>query len=654
MASSGDFITNNAWGGGYPGAVKFSWWVISQSIEGNYTDIGFSITATGGNNSWGIWHYSPSLWVDGANYTNSSAYRVQGETYITDTKRIYHNDDGTKTFSASFSANIYYAGSNPTSGSGSWSLPTIARKSSPTTSASEISIPATSGSITITTNRKSSSFTHTITLKVGNTTIATKTGVGANTSFNLADIDDAILATIPSANSATVTVNCETFNGSTSIGSNSTTFTAKVNDTAAPEFSDFGYSDTNSATTAITGNNQVLISGKSTLTATISTSQKATAKYSATMSSYTFTINGQTQTQAYSTSAITKNLGAVTLATTVTANTSKDLVIAAIDSRSKSTAVSKSITVVPYAAPVVNASATRQNGFENTTTIKIGGTVSRIEVNGTAKNTVNASSGVQYRYKAASTTTWGSWTSRASTLDTSTGKITTTDFSLNLDNQTAYDFEVKITDRLETTTASFQVSVGQPAFYIGEDGRIGIGGMPTIAKIAGEQGLLDVKGRIFTNGREVGTGGDLPDNIVLWDEEQSTPEPETPWVTKSMVDFDSFGIFSNDIAITNGSVRVARFGKFGIILGKSINFTYTGTYNPVSVTIPTSVLPTGATVLQTQATTCSHTVDDNQWTHGIGSMTAGASGTTLSFPLLSGNSVSKSCAVAFVLFFIEQ
>lgn len=503
MASSGEFTTNNAFGEGYPGAAKFSWWVNSQSVEGNYTDIGFSITATGGNERWSIYHFSPSLWVEGENFTAGSAQRVQGETYITGTKRIYHNDDGTKSFSASFKTSVYYASGNPASGSGSWSLPTIARKSSPTASASEISIPATSGSITINTNRKSSSFTHTITLKVGSTTIATKTGVGASTSFNLADIDDAILATIPSSTSATVTVDCVTYNGSTNIGSNSTTFTAKVNDGAAPAFSDFTYQDSNSTTTAITGNNQYIIAGKSQLHAKISTSQKATAKYSATMSSYTFAINGASASQAYSTSAIDKNLGTVSLAGNITANTSLDLVVTAIDSRGKKTSKTKGVTVVPYKAPVINATATRLNGFENDTTIKISGAFSPILVN-TAKNTVAATGGLQYRYKLASSTTWIlDWTNLTATVTPASGTATVPDFILKLDNQQSYTIEIKMTDKLETTTASLTVAVGQPAFYIGADGRVSVGGMPTKSKPSGSTGQLEVTGDIYANGQKL-------------------------------------------------------------------------------------------------------------------------------------------------------
>lgn len=266
---------------------------------------------------------------------------------------------------------------------------------------------------------------------------------------------------------------------------------------ANPEFSDFSYQDTNAATTAITEDDQVLISGYSTLQATISAAQQATAKKNATMKLYTFAINGVSQDENYTGSAITKNLGTVTLPIN-SATTTKALVVTALDSRSNATSVQKAITIVQYAKPTVAATATRQNGFEANTTITISGTFSPIAVNGTPKNTVATSGGVQYRYKSTSTTTWGSWTNATGvTVDTTTGKVTVPNFVISLDSQQSYNVEIRITDRLFTTTGAITVNVGQPAFYIGADGRVSVGAMPTRAMPSGDKGMLEVQGQYF-------------------------------------------------------------------------------------------------------------------------------------------------------------
>ena len=321
------------------------------------------------------------------------------------------------------------------------------------------------------------------------------TKTGSSYTFSLTTAErNALRNAIPNATSMKVRFYVQTV-----IGSN--TFTDYKEATlsitnANPTFTNFTYADTNSTITAITGNNRYLVSGKSTLRATISSANKAVANKGASMSTYTFAINGATSSQAYSTSDINKDLGTVTLATNETTNTVKALTVTAVDSRGYNKAVSKDITVLPYKNPVVNASATRLNGFENTTTMSISGTFSILSVNGTSKNTVNTSTGVAYRYKAQSTTTWGSWTNKTATVNTTNGTVTVANFTLDLDNQTSYDFQIRITDKLATTTKSLVVSVGQPSFWIGADGRVCVGGMPSASKKSGEAGLLEVKGRI--------------------------------------------------------------------------------------------------------------------------------------------------------------
>ena len=423
------------------------------------------------------------------------------ERVATATKNVTHKDDGTLSgyAKATWTRNSSYGHYAPPSGNVSTSnttLTTIPRASAPTLASSTFNIGDT---ITVNTNRASSSFTHTITMTYGSTTTTIGTNVGASLSYNTGNIASGLYAVIPNATSLTGTITCTTYSGSTNVGSKTCSFTAKaVANNAKPTFSNFTFADTNSTTTAITGNNQVMISGKSTLAATITSANKATARYSATMKKYTFAVAGLSAEQTYTTSDITKSMGSPGVAASELPSGTRDFVVTAIDSRGYSTAVTKRVTIVPYSAPAINATATRANGFENTTTVNISGTFSRIEVSGTAKNTVNASSGVQYRYKPQNSTTWTiDWTNKAATIDTATGKVTVAAFTHDLDNQTAYDFQFRITDRLQTTTASIVVAVGQPAFWIGADGRAAVGGMPTQSMISGQSGSLEIKGNSY-------------------------------------------------------------------------------------------------------------------------------------------------------------
>lgn len=502
MASSGSFTTSSRGATQYPRNATFNWWQTGQSIDGNYTDISWNFVLGGGtSNNATIAIYAGSITVNGAttNFNYGGAYKKNGFVLASGSSRIYHNADGTKAFNANGGVNIY-GSSQWYGGSQDFWLNTIARS----VDISSVTGSFTDENLTPTINWVNNG--NRVDIKLELPTLGVdpwkrwnnKQGVSSfSPTFTQTEIND-LLSRMPNTNTLTLRFTVVTvINGvDTFFSYLDKTFTV-VN--GNPQFANYAFADTNATTTAITGNDQVMISGKSALAVTISAANKATAKKSATMAKYTFQVAGLNAEQAYTTSDITKALGSPTVAPTELPSGTRDLVVTAIDSRGYSTAVTKRVTIVPYKAPTISASATRLNGFESETTIKIAGTFSRIEVGGTAKNTVDANSGVQYRYKAQSTTTWGSWTSKTATIDAANGKVTVADFKLNLDNQNAYDFEVKITDRLQTETEAFTVAVGQPAFYIGADGRVGVGGMPTKSKNTGESGLLQVMGRIFAD-----------------------------------------------------------------------------------------------------------------------------------------------------------
>ena len=121
---SGSFDTN-----GYDGKhLNFSW-SGTQSISGNYTDVSWTLKGAGGSG----YHMAGDFTViiDGET-VYSSATRIQlynGTVVATGTKRINHNTNGTRSFSASVSASIYTFAVDKT-GSGSWELNTIPRYTS--------------------------------------------------------------------------------------------------------------------------------------------------------------------------------------------------------------------------------------------------------------------------------------------------------------------------------------------------------------------------------------------------------------------------------------------------------------------------------------------------------------------------------------------
>ena len=290
---------------------------------------------------------------------------------------------------------------------------------------------------------------------------------------------------LPTSKSVTLQAKLTTPNGGDST-IKSVSFSTKTTHTA-PNFTNFEYRDNNSATVALTGNNQTMIQGQSSPLVTISTANKATGNDGVSVSNYAITFIGESKTVEYSSSAAVST----TLSSPSDAGTS-NLVVSAVDTLSLSKSVSKPVTIYPWSAPVIAASIERRNNFESESTLAISGTYSPIVIGNSAKNTI----AVAYRTKKSSSSTWGSWTSR--TVAVSGGNWSTSDLSISLDNNYQWDVQVRAVDKFVTSTIDLVLSVGMPNFFIGTDGRVSVGGKPTIAKDTGMNGQFEVDGSIYS------------------------------------------------------------------------------------------------------------------------------------------------------------
>lgn len=156
---------------------------------------------------------------------------------------VYHNADGTGgPISFTLYGKVYNAGS--VSYSGSVNLTTLPRASTPSISAN----PTSGNSITIYTNRASSSFTHTIEYYFGNRSGTIATGVGDNCSWTPSnDLCDQI----PNSTQGNGTIRCHTYNGGTYIGTKDIGFTLYANGNLVPSISAASFSEGNSAISAL-------------------------------------------------------------------------------------------------------------------------------------------------------------------------------------------------------------------------------------------------------------------------------------------------------------------------------------------------------------------------------------------------------------------
>lgn len=434
----------------------------TQSISGNYTPVTASFYAVrdSGSAYSGYTTYA-SCTLDGTTETKTiSSYNLNSSnTRIllgSITKNVYHNSDGTKTVSASFSWNTQNSYSGTITGSATKTLTTIPRTSKVSLSSTNFNI---GSSITINTNRASSSFTHTAVIKFNGSTVRTQTGIGASYSWSTSEL----YQYIPKANSAKGTVTLTTYSGSTQIGSSSVEFTANVTN-SNPTFSNCTYKDMGSVSTQLTGDNQIIINGFNALQVTISTANKAEAKNGATMSKYRLVCGSKSIEASYSSSA--------DVILTLDYVTNMTFIVYAIDSRGNSTAVTKSVTTwKDYSAIAIKTgSAVRTDGVGTETTLTFEGSLWNDNFGAESNEIVTC----QYKYKKSNESTYGEpidiipIISGNSFSFSSTIKGDADAEGFNVSN--SFNIQVIVTDKIKTATYDILLGAGTPAMAIHRDG----------------------------------------------------------------------------------------------------------------------------------------------------------------------------------------
>ena len=443
MATSGSFRTYGYSDYGFPDRYVFSWSLVSQSIEGNYSDISWKLYGDGDNSSGNFTIVKEKyVTVNGSTQSNASEqYTYNGTTPFSGTARIYHNADGTGSFSASAGGAFFYYGSYNSTGSGSWSLPTIPRASSVSGGSGNIG-----GTTTINISRASSSFTHTLEYAFGSLSGTIATGVG--TSYNWT-IPTSFYAQIPNANSGTGTITCKTYNGSTLIGTKTCSFTVNVIN-SNPTVGTFTYKDSNSVTTAISENNQRIIRNNSNLLFTIGS---ATAKNSATISKYEIIFNGVTKSR---TSAGDLDFGTINLSSNANAT------LKVTDSRGNTSTKNITIIIDDWVLPTALISLKRKNNYYSETYIKVDGTCSSLN----GKNSM----GIQYQYKKVSDKNFSEFYNLEDNVET----------TVSLDNNYQWNISVVITDRIGQTTYNLVLDRGMPIIFFDRiKNSVGINCFPT-------------------------------------------------------------------------------------------------------------------------------------------------------------------------------
>ena len=202
---------------------------------------------------------------------------------------------------------------------------------------------------------------------------------------------------------------------------------------------DASYLDTNSTTTNITGNNQLIIRNNSTLEIDVS---NATAYKSATLSTITTELNGTIYSGTLSNGSATFDIGTINVSENITA------VVTLTDSRGFIGTKNVNIQVLDWVLPTAIINLQRENNFYSETNINVNAEYSSLD----NKNTIS----IKARYKKVTDTTYSSYTTLQ---DDVTSQFT-------LDNNYEWNVQVVLEDRLGTTTYNLVLNRGIPiAFF---------------------------------------------------------------------------------------------------------------------------------------------------------------------------------------------
>jgi hypothetical protein len=458
-------------------------WSYTQDTAGNTSTIDCNLYFVR-YDGYRVWNNDPqpfTIRIDGTNYTESHSYDFGSSSsadYIFDEqKTITHDSDGEKsiTISASGNTNNYALGS--ISLSGTIRLNTIARASDFTAFALADQNLAVSqaNTVTYTLDRKSSSFTHYMTLKAGSSTIKTwwDSGTGNRTQSLSASEINSIINKCPNDEGISLYLTMQTKSGSSNIGSSQTRGDwVGLESSVAPSASSL------SVSIAGSGRDKTInkyIQDISKVTASFSRS----AGYGASISSSKIVVrrasdNANSQT-------ITSNSG--TTGNPVSLSGAYEIIATVTDSRGRSDSVSTTISVEAYSAPSISTFSTRRSASVSTTvTATINSSWSPLGTSNPANVTVkgvNNAGTVQTLYTLNDST--------------ATGLNTTQNYTSQLDTS-SYTYTITITDSFgKKAEASSTIGTSFMEFCISKGLGVGIGKVH-------ERGSLDIKGEVFLEG----------------------------------------------------------------------------------------------------------------------------------------------------------
>lgn len=458
---------------------KVRWRLIArceEDVEDNSSDVYFWVQKriTNGDQGWANYpsykdmevtctgassdtHRATMSWTFGLTKSTSWA-DADGDYSDAYWSNVKHNADGTLTVRA------YIEGDRITSSSDidtyvDLVLPRIPRASTATVATNPLTI---GGTQVISTNRASSSFTHTVAISMGDYSV-TYTGAGASVSWAT---DAATLMPYMDSWQKTVTVRTTTYSGSTNLGTTTTTFKLQVDTSVYKPVITFGSpTDTNATTSALESSGK-FIKGYATLSQLVSVASNDTT-YGDKVAKLQVTLGNTTQTVT-----INATSGSMTFTATVTTAT---VTAVAVDNRGYSVTKTYTLDVFDYSPITVSSvevARVNANGDPTETGIYLAYTIKGKVFQGNfgqASNTVT----VKTASKSASASSYDPDVTEQTVTPSGSGYADYTITGITVgtySSSSQFDVIFKLTDAL-TTASSIAVRVheGVPVVAWGED-----------------------------------------------------------------------------------------------------------------------------------------------------------------------------------------
>lgn len=383
-------------------------------------------------------------------YVDGGAWLYTG---ITKDFTVGHNADGSKTVGVSSSWSADFTPSSA-SANGSLGLTTIARKTGLSNQTGTIN-----NQMTISFSPASSSFRHTLTYSFGSAsgTLATKTSA---TSINWTP-PTSLYQYISNAKSGVGSLTLTTFSGDTNIGSNTARLTLNQDlSDVKPTISTVSITDTNTITSTLTGNPNVIVANASTLSASVT----GKTKYYSTGKS--ITVGGQPMTITSTQDDVDYDVSG-TLTITEPNITSLDVILTDMRDNASDTYTPSENTIINYFKPTLSFNAFRPSPTTGEIDVEYSG---NFWAGNFATNTPNQLI-LQWEYKTSDSNTWTTGgTLSGYTIDSNTNTYTGSESLGNIfDYRNNYNIRIKYGDSVNNGTlfesAPATVVRGIPVFY---------------------------------------------------------------------------------------------------------------------------------------------------------------------------------------------